>query len=198
MTGAEKIIEKILEEARIQARTIIKNAENEAEGIINSAKDNAAEKEKEIMEKAQAEAVELKKRLLAVSELEARKKRLSAKQEAIEEIFSEALQKLKELPDDEYETLIVDMAVSSAKTGNETIIMSEQDKARLSSGFIDNINKKLNDKGINGRVKLADDTNDIHGGFILKEGSIEVNNSFNAIFKMRRDEIEPQVVKVIF
>lgn len=198
MAGAEKIINRIHEEVRAQARIVIKNAEDEADRIIKDAKEKAAVKENEILNNAKEEAEELKKRLIAISELEARKKILNAKQEAIEEVFSRALLKLQELPDDKYEDIIIDMVVNSVRSGDETIIISKRDKMRLSSDFISKINERLAGKGIKGNIRFSDQTKEMSGGFILKSGNIELNNSFDAIVKMRRDDIEAQVVKIMF
>ncbi len=198
MSGIDKIKERILEEARLQADTNIKKSSEEAAAIIEAAEKEAENKKRDIIEKAKKEALDVKKRLMAVAELEARKERLKAKQEVIEEAFEKALEKLKSLPDNEFNSIMSQMIVNSVKSGNEEIIVSPSDKTKITQGFIDDINKKISLKGIPSNIKLSDETRNILGGFVLKSGDIEVNNSFEAIIRMNRDEIEPDVIKSLF
>lgn len=198
MSGAEKIIGKILEDARLQAEANLNRAKEEAANIIKSASDDAEAKKKQIIEKAELEAVEVKKRLIAVAELEARKQKLQAKQEVVDEAFDLALQKLNNLPDIEYQSILVEMISNSIQTGKEEVLLSESDKKRLSPGFIEELNKKLADKGVSANLKISDEHRNINGGFILKSGDIEINNSFEAIIRMNRDDIETEVIKALF
>jgi len=198
MAGAEKIQQKILEEARLQAQNNLKLAQDEAAGIIEAARQEADKKKKEILERAQQEAVERKKRLVAVAELEARKQKLKAKQEMVEEAFHAALHNLRTMKDDQYELLLIDMIANVAKTGQEEIILSQKDKQRLSPDFLDKVIKKLNEKGIIGLVKIADESRNIEGGFILKSQDVEINSSFDAIIRMQRDQLEAEVIQLLF
>jgi V/A-type H+-transporting ATPase subunit E len=198
MAGVEKIKERILEEARSQAESNIKRAQEEASDIITSAKKDGDSKKAVILEKAKKEAQEVKKRLKSVAELEARKKKLQAKQEMVEEAFKKTLEKLIGLPDEEYEKIISQMLLNSVESGSEEIILSPRDKKRLSPNFVEEINKKLVAKGIKGSLSLSKESRDINGGFVLKSGDIETNSSFEALIRAKREEIEPEVVKVLF
>ncbi|GAE87741.1 V-type ATP synthase subunit E [Acetivibrio straminisolvens] len=198
MAGVEKIKERIIEEARAQAEANIKRAQEEAAKIIETAQKEADAKKAQILEKAKKEAVDVKKRLKAMAELEARKKKLQARQEVVEEAFNKAIEKLNSLPDREYEEIISRLIINSVQSGTEEIILSPKDKQRISAGFIENINKKLSEKGIDGKIRLSEETKNISGGFILKSGDIEINNSFEAIIRMKREEVEAQVIKALF
>ena len=198
MAGAENLRERILEEARRQAQANIERAEKEAAQIIQAARQKAEDKSKSILEKAQREAEERRRRLISVAELEGRKQKLSTKQELIEEAFQKAVEKLNSLPDQRYREILTDMVISSVKSGDEEVIFSEKDRKRLGNKFIDNINKRLKGKGLKGDVKLSAETRDIDGGFILKKGNVEINNTFEALIRMRREELETEVVKVLF
>jgi vacuolar-type H+-ATPase subunit E/Vma4 len=103
MAGAEKIVERILEEARSKAAASIEKAKKEASDIMRSAEEEARNRQKVIIDRAFEEAVERKKRLIAVGELEGRKQKLKAKQEVIEAVFKKAVEELNSLPADEYE-----------------------------------------------------------------------------------------------
>ena len=170
----------------------------QASNIIASAKKEADAKRAVILEKAKKEAQEVKKRLKSVAELEARKRKLQAKQELVEEAFKKTLEKLNSLSDKEYEQIISQMLINSVESGSEEIILSPRDKKRLSPNFVEEINKKLVAKGIKGSLSLSKESRDINGGFVLKSGDIETNSSFEALIRAKREEIEPEVIKVMF
>lgn len=198
MSGAEKIQTKIIEEARFLAEANIKRAEEEAANIISAASEEAEAKRKQIVEKAEEEAAEVKKRIIAVAELEARKQKLMAKQEVVDEAFEMTLKKLNNLPDIEYESILIEMISSSVETGHEEILFSSKDIKKLSPGFIDELNKRLSQRGIPANLKIPEETRNISGGFILKSGDIEINNSFESIIRMNREDMESEVIKSLF
>ena len=198
MAGVERIKEKILDDARLQVKNIIEQAESEAADTIRSAQQEADSKKAVLLENAEKEAVELRKRLIAVAELEGRKSKLRVKQELIEEVFAKVLEKLNNMPKDQYESILIEMVVGAVQSGQEKIILSQRDKQRVSPEFTDKINKRLSERKINGNIALATETGNFNGGFILKSGDIEVNNSFEAIIKMQRDDLEVEVVKALF
>lgn len=198
MSGINKIKERILEEARLQAEETVKRAEEEASEIINNAKKDAETRKKQILEKANLEAAEVKKRLKAVADLEARKQRLQAKQEVVEEAFMQTIKKLSSMPDDKYVSIITNLIINSAPNDTAEVILSDRDKKRIPSDFEEKVNKNLSSRENRGKVTLSKETRDINGGFILKSGNIEINNSFDAIIRMKRNEIETDVINSLF
>ena len=198
MAEADKLREKILEDARQKAKAMLERAENEAEGILSAAKAKAEEKERAVAEEASKEAEERKKRLLASADLEGRKQILQAKQDMVDEVFARAIDKLSSLPADQYIDIIASMAVEAVSSGTEEIILSPKDRDTYGSKIVNIVNSRLSAKGMKAAVKLSEISRDIKSGFILKSGNIEINNSFDAIIKMRRDELETEVVKVLF
>lgn len=198
MSGAEKIQTKIIEEARLLAEANIKRAEEEAANIIKAASEEAEAKRKKIIEKAEEEAAEVKKRIVAVAELEARKQKLMAKQEVVEEAFELTLKKLNNLSDIEYESILIEMISNSVESGQEEILLSSNDKNKLSRGFMDELKKRLSQRGMPANLKISEETRNISSGFILKSGDIEINNSFESILRMNREDIESEVIKSLF
>ena len=196
--GAEKIIARILEDARLKASNNIKEAEKQASDIINAAKEEAEKKRTVIIENALKNADEMKKRAISVAELEARKIKLKAKQEIITSVFEKAITALNSLPAETYAKILCNMIISSVAKGNEEVVLSIRDKERLGKEFIDDINRKLAEKGLKGDLRLSEQTANINGGFILKSGEIEINNSFDTLIRMKRNELEPEIIKILF
>lgn len=198
MDGAEKIINKIIEDARLQAAYNIEKAEKEAEGIIKAAKQDVLQKQKIIHERTQKEVAEKRKRLVAAAELDARKIRLQAKQELISEVFALASNKVNSLSQEEYRNTLSEMIIKLSPKGDEEIIVSNKDKQKLGHEFIKTVNVKLENIKINGEIKYSAENREFGGGFILKSGNIESNNSFNSIIRMKYNEIEAEIIRVLF
>lgn len=198
MSGINKIKERILEEARLQAEETVKRAQEEASEIINNAEKEAEAKKKQIIEKANSEALEVKKRLKAVAELEARKQKLQAKQEVVEEAFSQTIKKIISMPNDQYFSVITNLIKNSAPNDTGEIILSKRDIERLPSDFEEKVNQNLSSRGNRETLTVSNETRNINGGFILKLGNVEINNSFDAIIRMKRDEIETDVINTLF
>jgi V/A-type H+-transporting ATPase subunit E len=198
MEGIDKIKEKILEEAYLQVRSNIEKAKEEADVIIKNAEEKAAAKKNHEVEKARIEAENRKNRLIASANLETRKMKLKAKQDMIDEAFSKAIERLSTLPKDQYRDMLSQMIVNRIETGTEEIILPEKHKAELVEEIINIVNKKLKEKNIKGSVSLSDEKRNIVSGFIVKAGNVEINNSFESIVKMERDNLEAEVVKILF
>lgn len=198
MTGVEKIKEKILQDSEAKANSIIEDAKKQAQEIIDKANAKAAAKAEEIQKKAAAEAAEKLKISNSMLELEMRKELLNTKQQIIEETFQKALDALVNMEKGEYEATLTRLVLNAVETGEEEILFSKQDKARLADDFIGKLNKELVQAGKKGNLKLSDETRDIKGGFVLKAEGVELNYSFEALLRMYRDEIEPEVAAILF
>jgi V/A-type H+-transporting ATPase subunit E len=118
--------------------------------------------------------------------------------EMVEKVFSTALTRLNSLSTEAYEGAISGMIANLAETGDEEIIFSAKDKNRLTPGFIGKVNDMLNAKGLNGNLKISEENGNFNGGFILKSKDVEINNSFDALIKMQHDELESEIVRILF
>ena len=190
MTGTEKIKSKILEDARAKASDIEEQARAEAREILSQASGEAGRKREEILKKAEADGQEAYRRLLSVAGLEGRKEVLRAKQDMVEAAFQKAMDKVTQLPDNEYQKLIEEMVIRAATKGTGEIVMSEKDSKRMNADFLNNINKRLKASGINGSLTLSKDHIKTAGGFILRSVDMEVNSTLEILFGMLRPELE--------
>jgi V/A-type H+-transporting ATPase subunit E len=198
MTGLEKIKTKIIEDAGAKAIQIEEQAAMEAQGILDQASRDTELKKTELLKKAQAESEEFCRRLLAVAELEGRKEILRAKQDMINGAFKTALEKIAGLPDREYQNVLEDMIVRAASREGGEIILSEKDAGRIDDQFINNINKRLNAMGKNLDLAVSRENVKASGGFILRNGDMEINNTFEILFGMLRPELEGEIVRTLF
>lgn len=194
MEGIKRIKERILEEARGEARKITNEAEENARKITDQAGDEAEQKKEILLEKGKKEAETRKARLISMAELEMKKELLAIKQELMEEAFQKTMERLKNMDKREYEENLIKMILDAIKTGEEEIILSRFDHDKLSPDFLKRLNSSKEGLGL----KLSPEEGEFTGGFILKSKGIETNNSFESIIRMEKDDIEAQIATILF
>jgi len=186
MSGADKIIEKILDDARKAADETVAKAQAEAEALIAQAVISAEKEAAALLEKSEKEAGEIKRRMMSVAELDGRKHILSCKQQVIEEAFASAGDALRALEIGPYRALAERLLLENAQDGDEVLF-----------AFIAGVNQKLAQAG-KGGVRLGAERVGITGGFVLRSATMERNCSFEALLRMVREEAEPQVAAILF
>ena len=194
----EKIIERIEQDAKIEAEEIMKKASEASDKIIQDANQEANAVKIQILENARNQAEQHKQRIISSANLELRKSVLAEKQKAIDLAFSEALSILNNMKDSEYKKTIVGMVLQNVQTGDEEIVLSGKDKSKLGDGFIREINDQLARNGKKGNLSISKDTYNMIGGFVLRRGDIEINNSFDSLFQSSRDDLEAEVSRHLF
>ena len=195
---AERLRQKILNDAEAEARKIAEEAEAEAQGIRQEAQAQADSITSDYRARAQAEADEHIRRQLSLRELEARKAILTEKRAVIEEVFDKALASLRERDRKGGYGLTMELLLKAVETGNEEIIMAPEDRQAIDESFIESLNANLRKAGKRGEVSLSEVIRDISGGFILRRGRVETNSSFGTLLAMLRDEVETEVADVLF
>ena len=195
MDGIEKIIDRISSDAQREIDDVLAAAQAEAEKITAEYQAQAQAQADEILSRGEQAAVERGERLASVAQLECRKEVLRAKQEVIDEAFRLAMDKLTQLPQEEYVALLSDLAVKAAAKGNEKLIFSVADRARVGKAVVVAANEKLGDKG---QLTLSQETRPMQGGFILSDGVVEVNCTFETLVRLQRNTLSTQVADVLF
>ncbi len=198
MAGVEKIIEKIVKDSEVKAAEIISSANAQAAEIIKKANAVAADKVEELKRKAEHEINDKNRIFNSMAELEVRNEILNTKQDIIAKAFNEALNKLGSMDINQYKEMFKSMIIKAVETGEEEILLSPKDKDRIPKSFIDEVNSILQQNGKRGALRLSDETINISGGFLLRSSGVEINNSFEALIRMHRDEIEPKVAELLF
>ena len=149
----------------------------------------------EVLSRGRRAAEEREERLASVAQLEARKLILAAKQEVLEEAFRKALEDLLSLPEKDYVELLAKLIASASQSGSEQVIFSQKDRPRYGKAAVTRANELLGERG---RLTLAVETRPIGGGFILSDGDVEVNGTFETLVRMQRREMDAAVAKVLF
>ncbi len=195
MDGIEKIIDRISGDAQREVDDVLAQARAEADKILSQYQAQAQAEADDILTRGEKAAVERGERLASVAQLECRKDVLRAKQEVIEEAFQLAMDKLTQLPQEAYVSLLADLAVEASSKGTEKLIFSVADRARVGKAVVVAANEKLGDKG---QLTLAQETRPMQGGFILSDGAVEVNCTFETLVRLQRGTLSTQVADVLF
>jgi len=196
--GADRIIRRILAEAEEKAEAVSAEASRKVDRIKTEAELAAADKQKRILEQAGKEAEEQKRRIIGVALLDARKELLAAKQELMERAFRQSLEKLVNLDEQLYFSVLKEMLLAQVKTGDENVVLSARDRERMPTDFWQEINEALKRAGKKGELLLSGEARSIQGGFILQAGGVELNCSFKSLLETRWDELEPAVAGLLF
>ena len=198
MAEANKIIERILADARQEAEAIRAQAQERAAGIISEGEREAQKTQEDILKKAEDDAAERHRRIVSMDALEGRKATLAAKETLLEEAFQRAHRGLEEMDTPSYQKVIRSLLLAAVQTGAEEVIIAPADKKRITAEFIRGINDEIRTQGRAGCLTLKIEDRPLQGGFILRSGGIDINNSFAALLKSVREELEPKAAAILF
>ena len=227
MNGIEKITARIQQDSRQEIDAILNEARAQADAITAKARAEAQAVGDEVTAQGTQAAAEREDRLASTAQMECRKAMLAAKQEVIEEAFQRAHKQLLTLPTDKYIDLLSDLAVQASTTGKEKLIFSPTDRAQMGKAVVMAANEKLAkavapklpddvaaskagailDKVVTGAsavlngtgmLTLAEETRPMDGGFILSDGAVEVNCTFDTLIRLQRGALSGEVAKVLF
>ena len=183
---------KISAEAQAQVRSIEsendakiaavnKKADDEVKAVQASYKDRFAKEEPEIV-----------KRREIVAGLDADKVDLDVKQRLIGEAFESASRLLSEMPRDKYLSFVWNLMEKAVVTGEEVLLIGK-DERHIDGGWVDEYNSSHQT-----RVTISGDRLPISGGFVLRNGKIDINCSWGMLIGDIRPDIESEVVKRLF
>lgn len=193
----EDILKRIRDDGDKESGRIKKEAEEEAKRVLREAKKEAVSLKERMLQSARNSIRDEKKRILTMANLEVRKKLLERKQILIEEAFRKASSHLGHLPDEEYRKAMKKMLLETVESGEEEVIISPEEKL-INPAFLNAVSAELSSKGRPGRLKLSSERRECKGGFVLRAGRKEVNNTFDSLFRENREDLESEVAGILF
>ena len=219
MTGLEKIIDRIIDDAKEQARGILEAAQNdcraaaekyarEAEDIRDAIADKAEKEGEAVIAKTRSSAAMTRRNLL-----------LSARGALLDEAFERAKKEVRDADLGKYRELLTALLTSAlieqAKAEDESLSLGDEvmtfdcfevlfnaaDREQYGAAVVENarraaarhIGAERADK-----LRLSEATVDIDGGLILRYGDIEANCSLSMLMAGMREEMEQKVAAVLF
>lgn len=200
-SGTDKIVSSIMSEAQEKADVIIQEVNAEVSAIEAQA-DKTAEVEKaKILENGKKQSDMRYQQIISEAKMNARRAKLSAKEEIIEAAFEKAVSELEQKASSQsadYEDSLIKMIKEAADEigGDDLIIQLNEADTNQFKGEISSDNT-FDVEGI--KFKLGEPINAI-GGAILKtnNGDIEVNNTIDARLERFKSILRSEVANVLF
>lgn len=198
MTGIEKITARILADAKAEADAIKAQSDAECAGIRAENERRAEERYEKLVSEGEKETEQRASRMERTASLEAKKGVLSAKQQSVSRAFELAKEKIAALPEADYVAFLARQAAAAALTGEETVILCEEDRDKLGEKIVKAANELISAAGKKGELKLSGEARPMSGGLVLKRGDIEVNCTVDTLLDLGRGELAAQVAEVLF
>ena len=195
MNGIEKITARIEEDGRKENDALLAEARAQAAEISAKYQAEAKAVTDEVLSQGRAAAQARAGHLDSMAQMECRKAVLAAKQDVIEEAFQAAHKKLLELPSEQYVALLANLAAKASVTGQEKLIFSPSHRAQVGKAVVVAANEKI---GPSAALTLSEESRPMDGGFILSDGAVEVNCTFDTLIRLQRGALAGEVAKVLF
>lgn len=191
MSSGDKILNRISLDCDERISQIGAETNEKCAQIMAQAKLDADKISAEIADRAQSKVKQMQAASKSRCDLETRNAFLKRRREEIDKTYSEILNKMKNLPDEDYFELIYTFA-KKLNGMNGVVLLNEKDMNRLPKDFL----ARLEECGV--KAELSKMPCDIESGFILKCGDIEENMDFSAILSEKRDAIEDFINQELF
>ena len=191
MSSGDKILNRISLDCDERISQIGAETDEKCAQIMAQAKLDADKISAEITDRAQSKVKQMQAASKSRCDLETRNAFLKRRREEIDKTYSEILNKMKNLPDEDYFELIYTFA-KKLNGMSGVVLLNEKDMNRLPKDFL----ARLEECGV--KAELAKTPCDIESGFILKCGDIEENMDFSAILSEKRDAIEDFINQELF
>lgn len=196
MTGLEKMVSQIVDEAKAEAESRKKAAQEEADKIVSEAKAEAEKLIGQSQEQSETDAANYLERVKSSADLQRRTTILQAKQEVIASVLEKAYTSLDTMDEKAYFEMIRKMLEKFTLSESGEIYFSAADLNRLPAGFEKEISDIAAKKG--GSLTLKKESKEIENGFILVYGGIEENCTFRALFNTQKDVLQDKIHQELF
>ena len=183
---------KISAEAQAQVRSIDTENDTKIAAVNKKADDEVKAVQASYRDRFAKEEPEIVRRREIVAGLDADKVDLDVKQRLIGEAFEGASRLLSEMPRDKYLSFAWKLMEKAVVTGDE-VLMIGKDERNIDGGWLDEYNSSHQT-----RVTISSDRLPISGGFVLRNGRIDINCSWGMLIGDIRPDIESEVVKRLF
>lgn len=193
MKGIDTIIQRLNTDAKAETDALLDKARQDAAAITARCQAQADKETVDLAARNQRAAAEREERLVSAAQMEARKTILAAKQAVMEEVYAKALEKLRSLPQDRTVEVLASLLNEAAPQGKGEVLFSAQDRETVGRAAVDAANAQNG-----GQLTLSGETANIPGGFILRNGSIEVNCAYDTLIRLQKTETAGQVARQLF
>ena len=198
MDGINKITERIAVEVRDEIAAMQSDTAEKCRSIKDSYNNIAQEEYWKLINLGTKECEIQVSRLQSTASMEAKKSVLAMKQESIAYVFEETVNKLCDLPEEQYIDFMAKQAALAAGTGLEEIVFNARDKSGCAKAVTKAANEILKKRGLLPKLTISEQTGGFRGGLLVKQGDIEVNCTVEKLVELSKDELAATVAEVLF
>jgi len=188
-----------LEDAEREAKALILRSETQAEKILEEARREAEKRYESIVNENKERMRTKEQQMITHFELEAKNRLLRAKEELIEEVYNETLQRLREytLTDDYVNCLFRLISEASRQLSSDEIKiqLNERDDKILTEKRLQDFSKKIGVKLVKSKKRI-----DCIGGVIVTspDEKIIVDNTFENRLRMLKNTLRLKIAEILF
>ena len=190
----ENIVEKIIKDAQEEAKGIISEAEKKSQQIIQKVQEKALSVKSGQMEKAKRETQEEFNREITLFNLEARKKVLKLKCDIIDDVFKSVLNEIIALDANKFKNIIKKFMPKAEFDKNSEIIVLNRDREKVRFCLSD-----LLGSNVIANWKIIEANNEeMKGGFYIKSGDFVYDVSLKTILEQIKSKYERDVAEILY
>lgn len=190
MNNKDSIINKIISDAKAEAKELISSAEAKKAEAVEKAKEEITKREEEALS-TRGEVVDtIISRRVTVANIDAKKNILMTKNSIMERAFNEAIDAV--ISDKKYGDIMKALLEKYLEDGDEVVI-AERDKKTVTSALVKSIAKS---KGIN--AKLSSMYGDFKGGMMLVGKNYDKNLTLERTLFDVKEELSYSLSKILF
>jgi len=190
MNGIDRIIERIKRESEAKVKEILDSANTEAENIRKRNEKETKKMVEKIEQEYEKGAVVIRNTIISGAKIESKRIQLYAREDIINECFRRSEKKLANMEGKEYEKFLN----RSIKEGVDTIGKNAvAGSAEKDSGIVKKIASVLN-------IAVDEKGLATAGGVVIKskDGKIRVDNTFEGIISRNKDVLRKDVAEILF
>lgn len=190
MNNKDSIINKIINDAKAEAKEIVASAEAKRAEAVKMAEEDIKKREEEALSPKEDVIAAIISRRVTVARIDAKKNVLMTENAIMEKAFNEALDAV--VSDKKYGEILVALLEKYLEDGDEVVI-AENDKKIVTSAVVKRIAKS---KGIN--AELSSMYGDFKGGMMLVGKSYDKNLTLERTLFEVKEEISSSLFQILF
>ena len=196
MSGTEKILQHIAEQAGQEVQEILNKAQTEAKRLEAQAQAARQEEMDEVRQQGERLLEAARERAQVAAVTYKRRTLLAARGGLVKEALDKAWESILAMPDTEYFDFLYTQLDKQNLAREGVLLLNAKDLARRPADFEKKIGAAAEKQ--KGKLSLSEKAAEIEGGFILSYGGIEENCSLDALFESEADVLKDAVRAVLF
>jgi len=203
MSETSRFTEDILTAANEKARTIIKEAESEAQQALDLAKTRSGREAEEILNSARAEADAEKRRQISEIRQRLKLQEQLEKSKIVTEVLDQSKKRVMDLVKDEkryipYLTALVANSIREIGLENVIVHLNSHDLTRVNAAELEREIKKLIGKSV--KIELSGEPIQALGGIIVSstDGKTRIVNTLDQRFEALEPRLLIEAGKILF